>query len=395
MSVDETELTRMFYFKDMLVYGYRVFFRKKNFIFTSKDSVFLQVKAIGCRSQLSVFLVFSFEFVFLKMDISSDKCRVGVVVNSDCFKQHFTKSLDLIVLLDLPPDDQRVIKLRVNSEGVKTICAHHYAIYFEYYDTPRFHYAKNCCDPFNKHKRVVRGINKISLAFSDKVHSFDNNLRLIPGKTLCPRCSTQLNVLSSEPKTPRHETSEENDRNECVTSPFIIEKVITPRRVIDALSSATVITPIVDLNKSNSERRSRICASVLENLKRNILSQDDSSSSLKPSDYLELMEAVKEKIKSTADRSLQLSLLTLAPASWTLKQISEHFGVSEYSAAQALELKKKSGILAKPEAKISSRRLTDDDKQRVIDFYISDEYSRQLPGMKSVKSVKQPNGKRI
>jgi hypothetical protein len=202
-------------------------------------------------------------------------------------------------------------------------------------------------------------------------------------------------VLSSEPKTPRHETSEENDRNECVTSPFIIEKVITPRRLIDALSSATVITPIVDLNKSNSERRSRICASVLENLKRNILSQDDSSSSLKPSDYLELMEAVKEKIKSTADRSLQLSLLTLAPASWTLKQISEHFGVSEYSAAQALELKKKSGILAKPEAKISSRRLTDDDKQRVIDFYISDEYSRQLPGMKSVKSVKQPDGKRL
>ncbi|KZS08330.1 Cc8L18.2-like protein [Daphnia magna] len=106
-------------------------------------------------------------------------------------------------------------------------------------------------------------------------------------------------------------------------------------------------------------------------------------------------EAVKEKIKSTGDRNLQLSLLTLAPASWTHKQISEHFGVSEYSAAQAVELKKKSGILAKPEAKTSSRRLTDDDKQRVIDFYVSDEYSRQLPGMKSVKSVKQPNGERI
>ncbi|EFX75283.1 hypothetical protein DAPPUDRAFT_108106 [Daphnia pulex] len=316
------------------------------------------------------------------MAISSDKCCVGVVVNSDCFKLHFTKSLDLIVLLDLPPDDQRVIKLRVNSEGVKTICAHHYAIYYDYYDSPRFHYAKNCCDPFKKHKRVVRGTYKINLAFSDKVHGFDNSLRLIPGKTLCPRCSTQLHVLSSEPKTPRHETSEENDTNECVTSPFIIEKIITPRRVIDTLSSATVMTPIVDLDKSNSERRSRICASVLENLKRNILSQDDSSSSLKPSDFLELMEAVKEKIKSTADRSLQLSLLTLAPASWTLKQTSTR-------------VEKKSGILAKPEAKISSRRLSDDDKQRVIDFYISDEYSRQLPGMKSVKSVKQADGKRL
>lgn len=32
---------------------------------------------------------------------------------------------------------------------------------------------------------------------------------------------------------------------------------------------------------------------------------------------------------------------------------------------------------------------------RIIDFYTSDEYSRQLPGMKNVKSVKQPSGKRL
>lgn len=36
-----------------------------------------------------------------------------------------------------------------------------------------------------------------------------------------------------------------------------------------------------------------------------------------------------------------------------------------------------------------------EEKQRVVGFYTSDEYSRQLPGMKNVKSVKQPNGKRI
>jgi hypothetical protein len=59
----------------------------------------------------------------------------------------------------------------------------------------------------------------------------------------------------------------------------MIEKVITPRQVIDALSSAAVITPLlVELNKSNTERRTRICASTLENLRRNILSLDESSS---------------------------------------------------------------------------------------------------------------------
>jgi hypothetical protein len=73
-------------------------------------------------------------------------------------------------------------------------------------------------------------------------------------------------------------------------------------------------------------------------------------SGIKSSDYLELMEAVKENIKSTVDRSLQLSLLTLAPASWTHKTNKWSFFHSEYSAAQAIELKKKSGILAIPEA---------------------------------------------
>ncbi len=67
--------------------------------------------------------------------------------------------------------------------------------------------------------------------------------------------------------------------NECVISPFMIKKVIKPRRLIDALSSAAVITPLlVELNKSSTERRTRICASTLENLRRNILSLDESSS---------------------------------------------------------------------------------------------------------------------
>ena len=107
------------------------------------------------------------------------------------------------------------------------------------------------------------------------------------------------------------------------------------------------------------------------------------------------MEAIKHKIKSTSNRHLQLSLLTLAPASWTNKETREYFGVSKYAAAQALDLKTTSGILADPRVKTHARSLTDADKQRVVDFYISDEYSRQLPGMKNVKSVKKPNGKRL
>ncbi len=160
--------------------------------------------------------------------------------------------------------------------------------------------------------------------------------------------------------------------------------------MIDAHSSATaVITPIVELNKSNREKQSRICASGIKKLKHKILSLDEPSSSIKSSEYLELMEVVKK----TVERSFQLSLLTLAPASCTHKKISVRLVLVKILLFRLL--RKKTAILAKPEAKTSSRRLTDDDKQRVVDFYISDEYSRKLPGMNSVKNEKQPNGKRI
>jgi RNase P/RNase MRP subunit p29 len=72
--------------------------------------------------------------------------------------------------------------------------------------------------------------------------------------------------------------------------------------------------------------------------------------------------------------------------------------VSEYCVAQARSNKEKYGILSLSDAPSEKNRkgqVTDADKQRIIEFYTSDEYSRQLPGRKNVISVKQSNGKRL
>ena len=48
--------------------------------------------------------------------------------------------------------------------------------------------------------------------------------------------------------------------------------------------------------------------------------------------------------------------------------------------------KRESGILPKiRNSSVRGRILTEEDIQRIVDFYNSDEYSRQLTGMKSVK----------
>jgi hypothetical protein len=65
------------------------------------------------------------------------------------------------------------------------------------------------------------------------------------------------------------------------------------------------------------------------------------------------------KVNSTNNRSNQLSLLTLAPSSWTHEQISAYFGVSKYQAAQANDLKIQSGILAHPPKKKNGHCLSD------------------------------------
>nr|CAH0100961.1 unnamed protein product [Daphnia galeata] len=208
----------------------------------------------------------------------------------------------------------------------------------------------------------------------DYVFAVTNNLRLIPGLKLCKRC---LEFFESEDFSQPQQASQnkENfDSNDTLYFESPMEKVYTPRRVISALSNASIISPVVELERSNSDRRLRICSDILDKVKRNVL-ESENLSSFNAIDYKELLDALREKVKSTKNRSERLSLLTLAPSSLTLDQINNYF--------------------AHPPKKRNGHCLTDEEKSRIIDFYTSDDCSRQLPGMKNVKSVKQPNGKRL
>ncbi|EFX64775.1 hypothetical protein DAPPUDRAFT_333848, partial [Daphnia pulex] len=327
-------------------------------------------------SYAEAFLLSSVPFIMASSHDETDIiCCVGKFTKKDCFKENYAKCTvkNLIVLDELPVDDQRVIKLRVGSDYIKTICLHHQCVYFTYFVSTTFQ-TKHCCDPLKKHRK--------------------NNIRLIPGLKLCKWC---LEFLESEDFNQSHQTTptiEDLNSSGALYFDSPKEKVITPRRVISALSNASIISPIVELDRSSSERRLRICSDVLDTVKRNILQSEDLSS-FNANDYSELLNSVREKVNSTNNRSNQLSLLTLAPSSWTHEQISAYFGVSKYQAAQANDLKIQSGILAHPPKKKNGHCLSDEEKLRIIGFYTSDEYSRQLPGMKNVKSVKQPCGKRL
>ena len=110
-------------------------------------------------------------------------------------------------------------------------------------------------------------------------------------------------------------------------------------------------------------------------------------------DGSEMIQQLKEKFRSTAQRSEQLQILTVLPKSWSLKKIQQEFGVSNYMARKSKDLVKKKGVLSLPGPK-PGPSLLPETVDIVHAFYEHDDISRVMPGKKDFVSVKQ-EGKRV
>ena len=91
-----------------------------------------------------------------------------------------------------------------------------------------------------------------------------------------------------------------------------------------------------------------------------------------------LMFLIKEKVTSVKTER-KAKLLNLVPESWTLKEIEEFFHVSNRIARNSRVLKNEKGLLPKAESK-RRKDLPNEIRDRVINFYQSDDFSRMYPG---------------
>lgn len=164
-------------------------------------------------------------------------------------------------------------------------------------------------------------------------------------------------------------------------------KTFTPTEVIQALEAVSVINPVPNLTEFSKEQRLTIFDKVIHSVTQNILNESIACSSLTLNDHSSLLEEVRNKIMTSNDRKERYSLLTLAPQSWSNNKVANYFGVSIHAAKKTSQLKHEGGILPKmKESNARERILTEEEIRRIVDFYNSDEHSRQLPGMKNVKS---------
>jgi hypothetical protein len=107
----------------------------------------------------------------------------------------------------------------------------------------------------------------------------------------------------------------------------------------------------------------------------------------KCADMDELITALKEKVTVSTSQE-KLKLLTLTPSSWKIEKTAKEFDVSVYMVKKSRSLKKTGGILADPPRK-KGKELSQEVKDRVVEFYEDDQYSRMCPGQKEYVSVKR------
>ena len=96
-------------------------------------------------------------------------------------------------------------------------------------------------------------------------------------------------------------------------------------------------------------------------------------------------------MKVKPESSSEIFSLKFAPISWSCQPITTFFGVLDHLVRRSAILKKEKGLLANPDKK-QGISIMEDEKEIVRQFYLFDENSRQLPGMKDYVSVRTSEG---
>lgn len=100
-------------------------------------------------------------------------------------------------------------------------------------------------------------------------------------------------------------------------------------------------------------------------------------------------------MNSTLDSSnpLRVRILTIAPSSWSTRKIAKEFNASRYLVQKSKRLKSMNGVLSETVAKVG-HGFSQETLKTIEEFYCNDMYSRIMPSIKDVVSVKNKDGTR-
>ncbi|CAN7981167.1 unnamed protein product, partial [Ixodes pacificus] len=240
------------------------------------------------------------------------------------------------------------------------------------------------------HVKNRRGSAVITIALAD-AHP---NLNLIPGNRLCQACRRNCFELKKRPtfQAPppplaSDAPSEHDDPEvalESVNEALAAVGESPLQRKRGRTSRETYAQKKVRKLKITAERRIYTSLGV----QQKPTSQPNQDEDFVLSDYVSLMQDVKNKFDLEKNREKKLQLLTLAPPSWSREKIMNFFVASERQALQAVKVRSESGILGTV-PKRRGRPVSEEVKASIMEFYQDDAVSYCLPGKKDVLRGRQ------
>lgn len=126
-----------------------------------------------------------------------------------------------------------------------------------------------------------------------------------------------------------------------------------------------------------------LCNAVLPSTRQCTESETFSSLDLTMDDAIWILSHLRE-LFSTSDNDEQKRLMTMLPSTWGRHRIANWSSGTRHQARKSLELRTTSGILSYPEDRRGNKPLDNETEKVVLDFYISDEISRETSSKKEV-----------
>ncbi len=280
------------------------------------------------------------------------------------------------------------------------ICLHHKKVWLDLYSNLQ----RKCCNPFNMHEDVKRkSLREITLQQAKEINQQLGNQSVKSGMKLCTICRNKKKtstehkgcdyenptLMDLETDSDEYIPQEEREEhlNQSITSlgvsPYKLSKVSPKDRISYAKRKFKEV-------KERSREIISTCAEIPPDSLSTPVKERPKSSVESDMDFL--VCSLKEKMKLSTKRK-QISLLSLAPKSWSYSRIVAEFGVTEYMAQRVRKLQDEHGIL--PEVPIKKgKNISENTIKKVLNFFYEDDVSRLMPGSKDYKSVKE-GGRRV
>jgi hypothetical protein len=348
----------------------------------------------------------------------SENCTFGELLHRECHRGNYGTRKLCKNFSELEENQQQVVILRsavdknifCAIENPK-ICLYHIDVYVNKFTRKQI----SCCDPYKIHrKKIALRLNILNIEMCTHIN---NKLlsKLKPGEKLCRKCYEIVKKEMEDDKTKLPATIDEQpppspgsvDTRESGLSAFSTNSnedvlINAANKTLEELGQ----TPI-KLHGLNESQRLTYCKRKITQTVQSV--QDETSKrvaralKVEPSElavagpssrnvqtdlmsFESFLNDLKLKIKSSTYQQ-QISLLTLAPVTWSVSKISEEFGVSSHQVRKARQLKQSLGTILPEVCKKAGNKLPQETILVVRAWYEEDSVSRVSSNVRDSVSV--------